>query len=332
MNILLSSSLSSEVGLGHFSRMRALNNALQVIKECTVFFSIFGDIEQDVNKKNIDFSVISDVSDEFFRLLVDFIRENSIDALVLDFHESVDDYNLFKFLKVLRGNGVKLIAIDSLVKYQQYLDYIWIPSIYFDKSKVINKDGFCEVSFGWDHFLLDRNEKVNNWNSGNEVLILTGGADLLGLSSWFPAILDKKLPKLSVINWVKGPFSKHPNLPIKSNLIWKIHDSPKDMHKLICSNDYVWTLFGVSFFEALQYGLPTVVMPYDPNKNKAELGIIENKSIAIVASNPNDSVDALSFLMQNDNLAKELSKNAKSKMLDNGCNLLANKIYKLVRS
>ena len=331
MNIVLACSLSSKVGLGHFSRMRALNMSFCHQKAGKVYFSIFGDVRSGVNLDNLDIPIISDVSAEYFSLLTTLINEKRIDAVVLDFHKSADDENLISFLQTTRKMKIKLVSVDSLLQYRHYLDYVWLPSIYFDLSKIEFDNDLCEVSFGWDHFLLHRNKKTINWKPGKEILVLTGGSDLLNLASWLPIALDNNLPAQSVVNWVRGPYSQPPELPLNTKLTWKIHNSPEIMDRLICSSNYVLTLFGVSFFEVAQYGIPSVVVPLYPNENKTELDIIRNEKVAIVSMTPSDSIDALMLLMEDDYLANEIATNSKERMLINGCNLLINKISELIR-
>lgn len=296
-----------------------------------VYFSIFGDVGPGVNLDNLDIPIISDVSAEYFRLLTTLIKEKQIDAVVLDFHKSADDANLISFLQTARIMKIKLISVDSLLQYRHYLDHIWLPSVYFDLSKIGYDNDLCGVSFGWDHFLLHRNKESINWQPGKEILVLTGGSDVLDLASWLPTALDNKLPAQSVVNWVRGPYSRSPELPLNTKLIWKIHNSPETMDELICSSNYVLTLFGVSFFEVAQYGIPSVVVPLYPNENKTELDIIRNEKVAIVSMTPSDSIDALMLLMDDDYLANEIASNAKERMLINGCNLLINKISELIR-
>ena len=58
---------------------------------------------------------------------------------------------------------------------------------------------------------------------------------------------------------------------------------PNNLMKLIVQSNYVLTVFGVSFFEVLQYGIPTVVFsPYD-NKDDKDLSALSKEDVAIVA-------------------------------------------------
>ena len=92
-----------------------------------------------------------------------------------------------------------------------------------------------------------------------ETLVLTGGSDISILRKTLPTHLDQTLHANSEVHWVKGPLSDNPILPEKRKLKWIFHDSPQQLDELIVDSNYVLTVFGVSFFEVLQYGIPTVV-------------------------------------------------------------------------
>ena len=330
MNILLASSRSKTIGLGHFSRMLALHNSLAKSGDFHPYFSVLGDHVLAVNSNNIDIDLCAELSLDYFQLVSDFVEVNHVKLLIMDFHKSTEGPELLEFLKWARAKGIVLVAVDSLIDYQEHLDHIWLPSVHFDLSKVSNKKGFCDVSFGWDHFLLARSEAIPNWQAGVSVLVMTGGADVLGLASWLPELLDTKLVSSSTVNWVKGPYSNSPYIPISPKLNWKLHDNPKDIDKLICESDYVLTLFGVSFFESIQYGVPTVTFPLDQYETGLELDLIQREKVALAADNIEEAVNCLVQLMGDDILAKNLSETSKSKMRINGCDLFLSKINQLI--
>lgn len=310
--------------------MLALRNSLAEAEDFHPYFSVLGDNVHAVDSKNIEMDIVSALTSDYFQLARDFVEVNHVKLFIMDFHKSTEGPELLEFLKWARAKGIVLVAVDSFIGYREYLDHIWLPSVHFDLSKICKQKGFCDVSFGWDHFLLARSEAIPNWQAGGSVLVMTGGADVLGLGSWLPELLDTKLVSSSTVNWVKGPYANLPNIPKNPKLKWRIHDSPKDMDKLISESSYVLTQFGVSFFESVQYGIPTVVVPLDPFKNSLELDLIQRENVALVARDIKGSVDVLERLIVDDVLAKNLSETSKKKMRVNGCDLFVNKINKLM--
>lgn len=330
LNILLASSRSKTIGLGHFSRMLALRNLLAKSEEFHPYFSILGDIVLGVNSKNIEMDIVSETARDYFQLVRDFVEVTNVKLFIMDFHESAEGPDLLGFLIWARAKGIVLVAVDSLIGYREYLDHIWLPSIYFDLSKASTQKSFCDVSFGWDHLLLARSEIIPNWQAGGNILVMTGGSDVLRFGGWLPKLLDTKLASSATVNWVKGPYATPPNIPINPKLKWNLHDDPKNIDKMLTENNYVLTLFGVSFFESIQYGIPTVVVPLDHFKNRLELDLIKREKVALVADDILESVDILIHLMGDDYLAKNLSETSKNRMRANGCELFVSKINQIM--
>ena len=162
------------------------------------------------------------------------------------------------------------------------------------------------------------------------MLLLTGGSDTSNLGKTLPVLLDKLLDSHVELHWVRGPFSSAPNLPKKCRLNWIVHNAPDCLDELIVQSDYAMTAFGVSFFEVLQYGLPTVVFSPYYDKNNDELNALSTERVAEVASNPKIATHSLNELMRNDKLAKEYSLNALKKMSINGVQNICNEIYALM--
>ena len=89
-------------------------------------------------------------------------------------------------------------------------------------------------------------------------------------------------------------------------------------------------VFGISFFEVLQYGVPSVVFsPYN-NKDNEELEALSKQEVAMIANNSKLAVEGLFKLMNNDEIAKKYSVNALKKMSINGTKNLSREIYSLL--
>ena len=132
------------------------------------------------------------------------------------------------------------------------------------------------------------------------------------------------------MHWVRGPFSDAPSLPKNCRLNWVVHNSPERLDELIIQSDYVMTLFGVTFFEVLQYGIPSVVFSPYGNKDNAELDALSKENVALVANDTELAINGIVNLMKNDKLAKEYSLNALQKMSINGVKNLSKEIYSLI--
>jgi spore coat polysaccharide biosynthesis predicted glycosyltransferase SpsG len=319
--------VSSEIGIGHLSRLLSLADTLKKDNKVTLDFLIFGDL---IKKNELDkFKVHNFSLDSDFVAIVNKIFEiNNFDLLIFDIYQNHKISKLHELLIKLKQRNICIIGIDSLIEYCQILDLIWIPSFNFDNSKYINCKSLLRS--GWDTFLIQKRFQHKKWSPGSKVLILTGGSDISNLGKTLPSQLDQILDNNSELHWVKGPLSKDPNLPEKCRLNWTIHASPQRLDHLIVQSNYAITVFGLSFFEILQYGVPSVVFsPYN-NKDNEELEALKKEEVAMIANNSRLAVEGLFKLMNNDEIASKYSVNALKRMSINGSKNLSREIYFLL--
>lgn len=327
-HVLLICHVSSEIGMGHLSRLIALAETLRKNNKVIPEFLIFGDCvrKDDLTKYKVhSFSI----EDDFIGILDEVLINNKYSALIFDLYLNHNIENLNELFKQIKQRHVRLIGIDALLEHCNILDLIWIPAFNFDFSG--HSDCKSLLKSGWDSLLIQKRLEHTDWSPGSKVLILTGGSDVSKLGETLPAQLDTVLDKDTDLHWVRGPFSDAPILPNKCRLNWTIHNAPQKLDELIVQSDYVMTVFGVSFFEVLQYGIPTVVFsPYGVKDNK-ELDALSKEGVAIVEANASSAVNSLVKLMTEEELAREYSSNALKKMSINGVQNLCNEIYTLMR-
>ena len=326
--ILLVCYISHKIGLGHLSRLLALAQTLKKDKKIIPEFLIFGDLTK---KDEIESFVVHNFSieDDFSQTIKSLLQNNNFRALVIDIYHSHNLSNLHNLFIQLKQQKILIISIDTLLEHCDILDLIWIPSFNFD----ISKYNHCKsiLRSGWDTYLIQKRLNHKKWRPGSKILVLTGGSDVLNLGKILPIQLDSILDKNSEVHWVKGPLSDDPKLPEKQKLKWIFHDAPQQLDEIIVQSNYVLTVFGVTFFEVLQYGIPTVVFsPYDIKDDK-DLKALSNEDVAIVSNNSRSAIKELSNLMADDKLANKLSINALKKLSINGSQQLSKRIYLLLK-
>ena len=326
-HILLVCHAGSSVGLGHLSRLLALAQSLRQSDNFRIEFLIFGD---DFQKEELEFFKVHQlpIFSDFENSLKKLIKQQSPSMVVLDLYPKLLSPNLEKLFTWIKEKEIGLVGIDSLVNYCTFLDLIWMPTFNFNLRNTPECKG--KLISGWDSLLIQKRLPSKEWRSGVRVVVLTGGSDTTRLGENLPTILDGMLRSDSVIDWVQGPFSESPNIPSKCRLTWNVHNAPSQLDELIVESDYSITVFGISFFEVLQYGIPTVVFSPYGNKDDNELESLSKEGVAMVANNPKFAVERLVELMNNDGLAKEYSDNALMKMSTNGAQNLSNKIHSLM--
>jgi len=326
--VLLVCHVSAEIGIGHLSRLLALADTLRKDSNVIPEFLIFGDFIKKDELVNFNVHAFSLV-DDFVTTIENILEINNFDTLIFDLYANHNIDNLDKLFKQLKQRNIYLIGIDSLIEHCNILDLIWIPSFNFDYGRHVDCNSILKS--GWDSFLIQKRLRHKEWSPGSKVLILTGGSDVSNLGKTLPVQLDEVLDKNTDVHWVRGPFSGVPNLPKNRRLNWVIHNAPEQLDELIVQSDYVMTAFGVSFFEVLQYGIPTVVFSPYGSKDNNELDALSKEGVAIVEANPTRAINSLIELMNNDKLAREYSMNALRKMSINGVQNLCNEIYSLMR-
>ena len=95
-------------------------------------------------------------------------------------------------------------------------------------------------------------------------------------------------------------------------------------------SNYALTVYGVSFFELLQHGIPTVVFSPYGGKDQAELDKLSRESVAVIAPDATRAVDALCGLMCDREAAQTISRQAAGKIDGQGALRFAQRVQMLV--
>ena len=327
--VLLVCHVAPDIGIGHLSRLLALANTLKKDNKVIPEFLIFGNL---IKKNELDnFKVHNYSLENDFALIIDkILKSNKFNLLVFDIIQNYIKNNLRELFIKLKQQDIRLIGIDTLIDFCDILDLIWVPSFNFD----VTKHSKCKslLKSGWNTYLIQKHYQDKKWSSGPRVLVLTGGSDIMNLGKTLPSKIDQILDKNSEIHWVRGPFSKKPKIPEKSRLNWLIHDAPQQLDELIIQSNYVVSVFGISFFEVLQYGLPTVVFSPYKNKDRKDLKALFKEEVAMVINKPKLVAEGLLKLMNDDKIAKKYSVNALKKMSINGTKNLSKNISHLLNT
>jgi len=323
--VLLVCYVSPKVGLGHLSRLLALAQTLKKDNKVIPEFLIFGDLIKKYELNNFKVHNFS-VSSNFVTTVENLLKRYNYNGIALDIYSGHNINNLYRLFSQLKLQNINIISIDCLIEYCDVLDLVWIPSFNFDITKHSNCKSLLKS--GWDTYLIQKRLHHKKWTPGSKILVLTGGSDIKNLGKTLPTQLDQILKNNSEVHWVKGPLSDDPILPEKQKLNWIIHDSPQQLDEIIVESNYVITIFGISFFEVLQYGIPSVVFSIH-NKDQEDLKALSKEEVAMVANNSKLAIEGLFKLMNCNELANKYSINALKKISTNGTKNLAREIYSL---
>jgi len=326
-NVLIVCHTGVGIGLGHLTRSLVIARALRQELGATVRLLIQGDVVQHDD--------LSQFSHQFIRLgdkLIDAIdqaaHQHDVEVVVLDLYTRLVPTDVDALLRTLRHSGRKVISVDSLVGQRSNLDLMFIPS--FRCPSLRDMSGATQVIFGWDCLLLNVKRSPAHWERGKNVLVLTGGSDATDLGKAWPTLLNESLPDGSEVHWVTGPYAKPPTWPFPQRITMIHHQSPSGLDDLMVDANYAVTIYGVSFYELLYYGVPTVVFSPYGRKDQPELAAIVESDIAIVAKDEVDAVSKLGELMRDDRMAGALSQYAQLKVSACGGHRLARAVASLM--
>jgi spore coat polysaccharide biosynthesis predicted glycosyltransferase SpsG len=312
------------IGLGHLSRSLVLATAFRERFATDLELLIQGEEIARPDLANFSHRFISPLT-ALGGIVVDAVSNYRPWLVVLDLHPQRVPEDLLRVLVHIRNCGGRVVGIDGLLRYRSQLDLVFLPSLRCDDP--LAQGPGTPVVYGLDCFLTPEGRRSNAWSPGSEVLILTGGSDQTGLGAEWPAILDEMLPSGARPSWVQGPYAQDPQLPISPRLVWSVHHSPSGLKQQMNLTNYALTIFGVSFFELLKMGVPTVVFSPYGAKDFLDMQYIAKAGIALVANDERDAVEQMKKLMQDENSARDLSLRAETSMIDAGgarlCELVA---------
>ena len=309
------------VGLGHLMRSLVAARSIQKTIPNEIFFLI--------QSEAVDPSVLCGFTFEAISVIEDLGL--AIQRIANTFHPNIIMMDLFgpwvpqnfsNTLKVFQGK-VKLVAIDSLPGYLQLIDLLFIPSFLQPNLLAENPK---QIVFGWDCFLLNVEELQKVKMTDQKVLVLTGGSDSTGLGETLPSLLNLYLPQDTKVEWVTGPYAQTPVWPHNSKIQINNHEAPQGLGSLMREVSFALTVYGVSFYELLYLGVPTVVFSPYGDKNCTELDTIKAEGVALVAYNESHAVELLTELMANPSLATSLINQARLKLQNHGGQRLVREI------
>jgi spore coat polysaccharide biosynthesis predicted glycosyltransferase SpsG len=326
LRVLLVCHAGSGIGLGHLSRTLVVAGALRRELAASVHLLIQGDPLYRDDLSAYDHQFIAGEDSLVDRVLR---RTREIDATAVSFDLQTQRVpgDIDRLLRTLKAAGCRIVSVDGLLGGPGQLDLVFIPAFRYSPPPTLAD---TRVLFGWDCFLLESKHPARDWRPGAKVLALTGGSDATGLGETWPALLDAALPAAAELHWVTGPYARPLVLPGRPRLPIVNHQAPAGLDDLMAKVNYAATVYGVSFFELLYHGVPTVVFSPYGGKDKAELSAIAAEGVALVAEDAASAAASLQTLMADPGLAAELSRRARARLSVSGGQRFARAVAALV--
>jgi spore coat polysaccharide biosynthesis predicted glycosyltransferase SpsG len=304
LNILIVCHAGRLAGLGHLTRALVVARALKKEIGAEVKILIQGDRVSIDSLDEFDHRFLTGY-DSLGGAIYLWSKQLKFSISVFDLYSKQMPADIDSVFLNLKNSGSKLVAIDSLEDHSLLLDLIFMPSFSYRPPK--NSTCIEKFVYGWDCFLFEAIKHETVRQSGRNLLVLTGGSDVAELGKYWPQELNKQLPLDCVLNWVTGPFAKSPVWPEDTRIRMRNHQSPSRLGDLMATADYAITVYGVSFYELLSYGVPTIVFSPYGDKDCSDLNAISDLEIALVAKDTQDAIAKFEILWGDKILANNLS-------------------------
>ena len=314
------------VGLGHLMRSIAAANALQQRCNAHIYFLVQG--------LAVDQQLVGNFSSQYITPQQDLneaisqcVQLSGANVVVFDLLGTWVPPALPQTLFALSELKISLVAIDALPGCLNLLDLLFIPSFL---EPVLWEQPAKKMVYGWDCFLLNVQSPKGMLPKSKNVLVLTGGSDTTFLGGVWPALLNANLPENTKVDWVTGPFAPDPLWPSPLRIQIQNHNAPHGLAHLMCQTSYALTVYGVSFYELLFFGVPTVVFSPYGDKDNHDLQAVKSEGLALVANSQAHAVELLGTLMSDTALSNTLSSRAKAKMVTPGGHRLSDEVSLLL--
>ena len=205
---------------------------------------------------------------------------------------------------LLRGfDHVSTLGVDTPPSWCNLFENVFFPSVTLSEQHRLM--GYS--NWGPDWLLMNRRAQPWTWRRGDEpqVLVLTGSLGYYDFSEWLGEVMAKSVSPSVKVYWLgahghaqEGKGITEPPVPIISD---------ENLRQRQSSATYAVSRFGVSVFEMLGLGVPTVVLPGWGEHEEASVDFLEERGLALVARSRCDVGKKITQLTFDDDLALSLS-------------------------
>lgn len=325
--ILLVTQVNSEIGWGHIKRIITIARALQDIKSAAVKLIIQGTSVDIAELALLPHVMVSD-EDSLSSAVEYQVKEKIPNVVVFDIYPKNQELALEKCLQKLQFQQIATVSIDFCLPWVEQVDLNIVPSFFLSEKHPVNRSK--KVVYGLDYLILPKVIPIH-WNVGNKLLILTGSSDCFHLGTHLPALINESLPSSIEIHWVKGMFSNHPDVPEKAVHQWVIHENIDQLQPLMLQSHYCLSVYGLSLFESLQCGVPTVAVAMNQKPSLAEIEAFSGVNIAVISQTAEEAVEQLKKMILDSSVGQLYHDNSKKQIDGLGVNRMVDLMFDLVK-
>lgn len=205
---------------------------------------------------------------------------------------------------LLRGfDHVSTLGVDTPPSWCHLFENVFFPSVTLSEQHRL----MGISNWGADWLLVNRRAQPWAWRRGDEpqVLVLTGSLGYSDFSGWLGEMMAKSISPSTKVYWLVANGHAHKGMEIARPPVSLISD--ENLRQRQASATYAVSRFGVSAFEMLSLGIPTVVLPGWGEHEEASVDFLEERGLALVARSPCDVGKKITQLTFDDDLASSLS-------------------------
>lgn len=321
--VRLFSATGHRFGLGHWARSSVVNDRLQTDKRLRVRLLVAHETSDLVLEK-INVNSAKKLSiDELSTAINEPLMSPGL--VLLDIPWIQLGENIQESIASARQNGVKTVGVDVPKEFFDWFDLVFQPNF-----KQVQQEANSKVVSGWDCFLLRNRAPQINREDETTLVIAVGGSDVANLlDTWVPP-LTKSPGRFRKLEVIRGPFTRNLRGGDTKKVEVTDHRDSADIPRILARASFGLCVYGVSFFELLAAGIPTVTYSPYGNRHAAELQEIESLGIALVAKSPEQAINQLHELTNQPELAMQIGKEAASLLDSPGENRLHAEILRLL--
>jgi spore coat polysaccharide biosynthesis predicted glycosyltransferase SpsG len=270
MNVLFRCDGSHLIGMGHVIRCMALADAFTSSHKCRVEWAIKVDeavLALLANKYR--HSILPESSEDGSRMnsLARIIEDTATNILILDIK---NEYSSEEITELKNTFGLLVVTIDDGEEKRNAADLAFYPPV--PQLKESDWSHFNGQRFaGWEYLLLrskfgDSNVEQNE--KPFKIFISMGGSDPHLLSTRVMQII-LGLDLSAEVSIIIGPHftedNRLPEIPKDSELLMHVHRTPERIWEIMARCHMAIATFGVTAYELLACGIPTVMLSISPD-------------------------------------------------------------------
>ncbi len=321
---------NNKIGMGHLSRCLTLAEELKKMKVNSYFLTSKNFQTENILKENkLSYEVITakSIKNELKNIL-ELQNREKIDAVIFDTKKKLQK----KILEEIK-NKCKLVIIDNIYPNSINADLLILPGLKKHYKKIKFKKN---VLAGKKYIIIKSIKKPINIKHKNLILLSMGGSDKYNFTLKILKEFQKSKEEFLMIVII-GRFMKKTNKVesmIKNDKRFIIIEKTNDLISYMKTCNVGIFTYGVSVFEVLFSGLPSIVISHSKENFESSLVLGKNNCFINLGYHKElefETIPKRTFKLLNDKRLRNKIINNGKKLIDGkGANRVSKKILEII--